>query len=150
MNDVDVDEFLSHHGVKGMHWGVRKEDEASGTPMSSKKKKIIIGASAGTALVVGMAATAVVLRNNGKLPVASIQNAIRTGTTKTRTAAQTAQRGQQAVKFMAEQDIFKKQMAEFETMLKKSNNDLYKNMVNDAARAGVPTISRQEFDDIRG
>jgi hypothetical protein len=21
---MDVDEFIKHHGVKGMHWGVRK------------------------------------------------------------------------------------------------------------------------------
>jgi len=25
---LDSDEFLEHHGVKGMKWGVRKEDES--------------------------------------------------------------------------------------------------------------------------
>lgn len=25
MPDVKLDEFLAHHGVKGMHWGVRKQ-----------------------------------------------------------------------------------------------------------------------------
>ena len=35
---IDEDEVLAHHGVKGMHWGVRKQ-RPSGGPGSSKKRK---------------------------------------------------------------------------------------------------------------
>lgn len=146
MTELQVDEFFEHHGVKGMRWGVRKQEDGSPrTPMSAeKKKKIIIGAAVGTALV-GVAATAVILKSNGKLPVSNVLKA-----TKSSSSAKTAALGKQRVKFMQEANTLRTQMQEFDAMLKMSNNELYKGMVNNAARAGVPTISRQEFDDIRG
>lgn len=57
--NTDVDSFLSHYGVKGMRWGVRKSIEAPAkTPMSKKKKALI---AATVAVGVGVAATAAIL-----------------------------------------------------------------------------------------
>lgn len=39
MNDEAVKEFIEHVGVKGMHWGVRK-DRGSVRPSSSESKKV--------------------------------------------------------------------------------------------------------------
>ena len=68
----DVDEFLSHYGVKGMRWGVRRKrqsesNSANGSPSSNKsrKKKIAAGV-AGAAIVGGAAATAIILNRNGQ------------------------------------------------------------------------------------
>lgn len=36
---IDEDEVLAHHGVKGMKWGVRKQQAASGGAGSTKKRK---------------------------------------------------------------------------------------------------------------
>ena len=36
---IDEDEVLTHHGVKGMKWGVRKQRAASGGAGSTKKRK---------------------------------------------------------------------------------------------------------------
>jgi len=39
MTEEAVDEFLAHYGVKGMHWGVRKEEKSSSsTPSQSRLK----------------------------------------------------------------------------------------------------------------
>lgn len=59
----DVDTFLTHYGIAGMHWGIRKEKETSSVKKSNKElmspktkdflKKVAIGAAvvaAGTAL----------------------------------------------------------------------------------------------------
>jgi len=136
MTVQEVDEFFEHFGVKGMQWGVRRSDGSSKQSMSTKKK-VVIGAAAGTALV-GIAATAVVLKSKGNLPVSSISKG-------TSSAAKTASRGKQAV----DHGAWKTQVREFEAMLKADNNELYKHMVSDAARVGVPTISREEFYAIR-
>lgn len=53
-----VDDFLEHYGVKGMRWGVRKKDNSSGKPWSTKKK-IIVGASIAAGLVATAFATKV-------------------------------------------------------------------------------------------
>ena len=41
-NDMDVDSFLSHYGIKGMRWGVRKSsvntDPSKKKPTRSEKK----------------------------------------------------------------------------------------------------------------
>lgn len=34
-----VDEFLEHHGVKGMRWGVRKKTDRSAKPRISAETK---------------------------------------------------------------------------------------------------------------
>lgn len=37
MSDDDVDDFLAHHGIKGMHWGIRKAEPTSSRATSEKK-----------------------------------------------------------------------------------------------------------------
>lgn len=52
MNKFKMSDYLIHHGVKGMKWGVRKEREA-GHRQSRARKVAIIGASVvGASLVV--------------------------------------------------------------------------------------------------
>jgi len=144
MTEQAIDDFFAHHGVKGMRWGVRNaSDDSSPRESMSTKKKVVIGAAAGTALV-GVAATAVILRKNGKLPMSSFSRSSRSA------AAKTAARGKQAVQVLQEANALATKMKEFEATLKTDNNNLYKSMVDNASDAGVPTISRQEFDDIRG
>jgi hypothetical protein len=56
MNEFNYDDsaYLAHHGVKGMHWGVRKDKSAYRTSSNIKQfirrngKKIAIGAGAAT------------------------------------------------------------------------------------------------------
>ena len=56
---IDEDEVLAHHGVKGMHWGVRKQRPSGGAGPSKKRKglsrkqKAAIAGVLGTAAVVG-------------------------------------------------------------------------------------------------
>jgi hypothetical protein len=75
----EVDAFLAHHGIKGMHWGVRKAQESSTSGVSSvkspsdhaklKKAAIIGGSIAGAALIAG---GTYYLAKNGKLPTSSL------------------------------------------------------------------------------
>lgn len=37
MSNEDVDNFLAHHGVMGMHWGVRKAEPTSDKATAEKK-----------------------------------------------------------------------------------------------------------------
>lgn len=37
-NKPSLEEFLAHHGVKGMKWGVRKEDTSGGSARATAKK----------------------------------------------------------------------------------------------------------------
>ena len=43
MSDVILEDFLEHHGVKGMKWGVRKQERP--TEKSHKKTKLAITAA---------------------------------------------------------------------------------------------------------
>lgn len=74
----ELELFLEHHGVKGMHWGVRKEsdssDDSSGKTSNhaNLKKAAIIGGT-----VVGVAAItvgAIYLAKHGGLPLSSISS----------------------------------------------------------------------------
>jgi hypothetical protein len=74
-----IADILVHHGVKGMHWGVRKDRSSgdSGTSQnkhasSHKKLKtaaIILGSVAGAALIAG---GVYYLAKNGNLPLSSV------------------------------------------------------------------------------
>lgn len=46
-SDEEIDNFLSHHGVKGMHWGIRKAIEDL---FSRSKKEEVAGAKGSTSL----------------------------------------------------------------------------------------------------
>lgn len=67
-----VDEALAHYGVKGMRWGVRRDNSANGfdvykdpdAPRFSKKTKILVGVGA-----VGTVAAGALLYKYGKMPV---------------------------------------------------------------------------------
>ena len=78
-----LNEALKHFGVKGMHWGVRKEQEStsdgSGSAkdplLSPRQKKIAKNVALGVGALVLVAGAAVVaheLNKNGKLPLKSI------------------------------------------------------------------------------
>lgn len=83
-DDIFVDEFLAHYGVKGQKWGVRKKEDGSGDESSSedkkltdaekkaRAKKVAIGVGALLA-VAGAGAVAYQLNKNGKLPISSIR-----------------------------------------------------------------------------
>lgn len=61
---------LVHVGVKGMHWGIRKQEETSGQTRTgmSRKKKIAIGVG----IAVGVGAAAYVLHRHGQNKLSSI------------------------------------------------------------------------------
>lgn len=72
-------EVLEHVGVKGMHWGVRKESTSSGTAkkkprISSDTKKKIAFTAAEAIVVVGAAYTLHRLHKAGKLPANPLSN----------------------------------------------------------------------------
>lgn len=56
---IDEDEVLAHHGVKGMRWGVRKQQPSGGAGPSKKRKglsrkqKVAIAGVLGTAVATG-------------------------------------------------------------------------------------------------
>lgn len=75
----NVDEFLSHFGVKGMHWGVRNDRQSSGETSGSggsdhaklKKALIIGGVVVGTAVV---AAGVVYAAKHGDIPASKFSS----------------------------------------------------------------------------
>lgn len=70
-------EELIHFGVRGMKWGVRKEDSSSGLTSKegmSTKKKVAIGVGT-AAVVVGTVSAAYVLRKHGQTPTSVFKTA---------------------------------------------------------------------------
>ena len=55
---IDEDEVLAHHGVKGMRWGVRKQQPSGGAGPSKKRKGLSRKQKAAIAGVLGTAAAA--------------------------------------------------------------------------------------------
>lgn len=53
---IDEDEVLAHHGVKGMHWGVRKQRPSGGAGPTKKRKGLSRKQKAAIAGVLGTAA----------------------------------------------------------------------------------------------
>lgn len=53
---IDEDEVLAHHGVKGMHWGVRKQRPSGGAGLTKKRKGLSRKQKAAIAGVLGTAA----------------------------------------------------------------------------------------------
>jgi hypothetical protein len=75
---TDVYEFLEHHGIKGMHWGIRKEKSSSNQTSENKNanrnkriKQIAIGAGILAAIGGGIYA-AHVLQTHGGVSVKDI------------------------------------------------------------------------------
>lgn len=60
-----LDEALEHFGVKGMRWGVRKEESDSASDFGAKVKKGAI-VTASVLAVVGVVAVTVAVHNAGK------------------------------------------------------------------------------------
>lgn len=80
-----VDDFLSHYGAKGMHWGIRKAEDTKGNNVGksqidisadrkAKAKKIAIGVGI-LVVVAGAGYAAYTLNKNGKLPLSSMRSA---------------------------------------------------------------------------
>lgn len=78
----EVDDFLAHHGVKGMRWGKRKPPtagESNGSsgakapraPMS-RNKKIAIGVGIGAVAAIGAAVALKSMNKNMDLPMSQI------------------------------------------------------------------------------
>lgn len=82
--DQDIYDHLEHHGVKGMHWGIRNEKKTPRTDAQkkSRNKKIKWGAYyAG----VGALATVAILQRQGKLPLSKVKVSNARGATKAST-----------------------------------------------------------------
>jgi hypothetical protein len=73
--DPAVEEFLSHFGVKGMHWGVRKDRTPAEQEKHDRRVKTaaIVGSAVGIALVA--AGSAYVAKNNG-ISVSRFESAV--------------------------------------------------------------------------
>jgi hypothetical protein len=64
---------ITHHGIKGMHWGVRKQSTSGSENSNFKRNAKRVGAGV---LVVGGAAAAVyILSKNGKVPATVLKPA---------------------------------------------------------------------------
>lgn len=73
--DAVADEFLAHYGVKGMRWGVRRVDPATGKPRQlSDRQKTALKVAGGTAVAVGAATTAYLLTRNGSAKASSVRD----------------------------------------------------------------------------
>jgi hypothetical protein len=72
-----IEEELEHFGVKGMKWGVRKNNsrESSGSQKMSRKKKILIGAGITAGVVGGAAATHFLLAHNKNVKMTKLKDA---------------------------------------------------------------------------
>lgn len=65
---IDEDEVLAHHGVKGMHWGVRKQRPSGGAGPSKKRKGLSRNQKRAIAGALGLAAgvgTGIYLQKSG-------------------------------------------------------------------------------------
>lgn len=77
---VDVDDFLEHVGVRGMKWGKRRSRsdrnvESNPKPKMSRQKKMAIAAGVGAAAVaVGLSVTLKVVNKNATLPISEIMD----------------------------------------------------------------------------
>ena len=69
---TDVDEFLTHVGVKGMHWGVRRGKTQQDSNKKSNAKKVAAGVGIGVAVVAGAAVATALLHNHGNVKVSNI------------------------------------------------------------------------------
>jgi hypothetical protein len=72
MSDIstqDVDDFLAHYGVLGMHWGVRHERRRTESFLQ-RHKKVIVAAGVGSAAV-GAGAVALYLKRKGYIRLGS-------------------------------------------------------------------------------
>ena len=69
MTDIQVYEFLEHHGVKGMRWGKRKarsesERKKTFSERSGKQKAAIVGAG----VAAGLVGVNLLMRRNFNVP----------------------------------------------------------------------------------
>lgn len=66
---MDVEDFLEHHGVKGMRWGARRKSQSSNEPNRTKHfaKRAAIGAGIGVSAV----AVGVILSRHGGKKISS-------------------------------------------------------------------------------
>lgn len=74
---MDADEFLEHHGVKGMRWGVRRSREERAAPSKVKVKEKVAFRGSQNIKVKSKAGRGIVKVSGGKRNMAT-QDAIRT------------------------------------------------------------------------
>lgn len=123
MTEIEVDEFFSHFGVKGMKWGVRRDDSSGSRLSPGQKKALKVGA--GVAVVAGAATVGVILARQGKLPISRISK-----------SPSTAQ-GRKVVNSV-DHETWKKSVKDFEEEIRNAHIEQTKFMVRDSARAGLP------------
>lgn len=87
MNEQDVDDFLRHHGVKGMKWGHHRaapdssdSSETFGNHAKLKKAAVVGGVVVGVA---ALAAGAYYLNKHGDLPLSSFSSSSKSAGKKT-------------------------------------------------------------------
>lgn len=68
----DVDDFLEHHGIKGMRWGSRKNTSSGQGNKTSTKKKFAVTVGLATAAAGAVAIDHLLRKNNG-LKISKIQ-----------------------------------------------------------------------------
>lgn len=141
MSDISVNAFLSHHGVKGQHWGIRNktEQKTSGTSKTNIKKhfgltnkQIVIGSS----ILLGAVATSVILHKTGLTPTKIMkqgyEESVEGKTTKSLVETLVSKHGESTDEILPKGQIFTRLSKVSETEVRPGNYATY--LPHDVAR----------------